>query len=82
MTGKADRAQALLDDDTFKSALQDVRQALMERFVNTPPSDTEQLIDTRRYLHLLDSVEANLIQAIEDGHLEDFRIAEKERDMK
>lgn len=80
MTGKADRARALLDDATFQDALQGVRQALLNRFVDTKPDDHDRLVETRMYLHLLDSVEANLIQAIEDGHIEDFREMEQEND--
>lgn len=80
MTGKADRASALLEDQTFKDALFNVRQALLARFVDTPVEDTERLIQTRMYLHLLDSVEANLLQAIEDGKLEDFLIEQENED--
>lgn len=78
MTAAADRAKELLDDPTFQKAMGDVRLALMNRFIDTSPSDTEELVQTRMYLHLLDSVEANLIQAIEDGFLEDFRANEQE----
>lgn len=81
MTAKADRAKELLNDPTFQKALGDVRLALMNRFIDTSPSDKEGLIETRMYLHLLDSVEANLIQAIEDGMLEDFRANEQEDEL-
>jgi hypothetical protein len=80
MTGKADRANALLEDPAFKEALVNVRQALLARFIETPVNDPERLIQTRMYLELLDSVEANLMQAIEDGKLEDFLIEQEKED--
>jgi hypothetical protein len=72
VTAKADRVERLLNDRDFKQALEDTRNAILQRFSETPPSQTEQLVECRKLLHLLDSVEANLKQAIRDGKLEVF----------
>lgn len=76
---KAERCKRLLDDPDLKQAIQDVRDALHQAFARTPVSDTETLVDIRKRLHLLDSVEGNLRQAIQDGQLDAFRVAEDER---
>lgn len=76
---KAERCKRLLDDPDLKQAFQDVREALHQAFANAKVSDTESLVDIRKRLHLLDSVEANLYQAVQDGQLESFRVAEQER---
>ena len=72
MTAKADRIQRLLNDPDLIQAFEDVRDALHKGFEQTPPSDVEQLIGCRYRLQVLGSVKANLLQAIEDGKLEDF----------
>ena len=77
MTEKADRVEQLLSNPDFKQALEDVLGALLRAFSETPPSEVEQLVDCRKRLHLLDSVEANLKQAIQDGRLEDFNAEQK-----
>jgi len=79
MTAKSDRVQKLLDDEDLQAAFQNVRDALHQAFSQAKVSDTETLLDIKKRLHLLDSVEANLYQAIQDGHLEDFRSIEEER---
>lgn len=79
MTAKADRVQKLLDDPELQQAFQNVRKALHEAFDHCKVSDTETLVDIKKRLHLLDSVEANLHEAIRDGHLEDFRAVEQEK---
>ena len=76
---KAERCKHLLDDKDLQQAFKDVRDALHQAFAQTPVSNTEQLVDIRKRLHLLDSVEENLYQAIQDGGLERFREIEDER---
>ncbi len=78
MTGKSDRIQRLVDDPDLKQAFQDVRDALHYKFATAPIDDSKGMTDIRNMLHLLDSVEANLGQAISDGKLEDFRAKEDE----
>lgn len=78
-TARAERVQRLLDDPDLQRGLRDVRDALHQRFAQTPPSNVEQLVECRKYLHLLDSLETNLRQAIQDGKLEAFRENEEER---
>jgi hypothetical protein len=79
MTERGDRAYRLLNDPDLQQAFADVKDAILDRFGKTPPSNTEQLIECRRLLQLLDSVEANLKRAISDGKLEDFRVQQDER---
>ena len=76
MTAKADRIKRLVEDQDLKQAFQDVRDALHYKFATAPIDDSQGMTDIRKMLHLLDSVEANLKKAIEDGTLEDFRIQE------
>jgi len=79
VTAQADRVHRLINDPDLKQAFQDVRDALHQAFASTPTNDSEAMVDIRKRLHLLDSVEANLDRAIQDGHLEDFRANEQER---
>ena len=78
MTAKADRIKRLIEDQDLKQAFQDVRDALHYKFATAPIDDSDGMTDIRKMLHLLNSVEANLKQAIEDGTLEDFRAKEDE----
>lgn len=78
MTAQSDRIQHLIDNPDLKQAFQDVRDALHQAFAITPTNDSEAMVDIRKRLHLLDSVEANLERAIRDGKLEDFRAEEEE----
>lgn len=77
MTQKSDRVQRLLDDPDLKQAFQDVRDALHRKFEETATNDADSMVDIRKRLHLLDSVEANLRLAISDGKLLDFRAEQK-----
>lgn len=77
MTQKSDRIQRLLDDPDLKQAFQDVRDALHQKFATTSTTDADSMVDIRKRLHLLDSVEANLRRAISDGKLLDFRAEQK-----
>ena len=65
-----------MEDEDLKQAFQDVRDALHQKFATTRLEDSAGMTDIRKMLHLIDSVEANLHQAIEDGMLEDFRANE------
>lgn len=79
VTAKADRVKRLLEDPDLQQAFEDVRQAILQGFSETPPTKTEQLVLWRERLHLLDSVKANLERAIEDGNVERFHAQEQER---
>lgn len=76
---KADRCKRLMEDPDLKQAFQDVRNALLRKFEECSTTDADSMVDIRKRLHLLDSVEANLRQAIEDGQLEDFNVSEQQR---
>jgi hypothetical protein len=81
MTAKADRVQKLLDDPDLKDAFNCVREKYRDMIEETPLStkDDEALHDIRKMLHLLREVEQNLHNAVQDGHLEDFRVVEDEK---
>jgi hypothetical protein len=63
-----------MENPDLKQAFQDVRDALHQRFASTNLDDTDGMSNIRKLLHLLESLEANLYRAIEDGHLEDFNV--------
>ena len=79
MTAKADRIKKLLDDEDLQQAFEDVRRTLMDAFANCKTDDAERMMDISKRLNLLQAVEQNLRRAIQDGQLQDFRDAEKER---
>ena len=76
---RAARCAKLLEDPDLKRAFQDVRDALHQRFEKTSVSDGDTLLDIRKMLHLLDSVKANLVSAIEDGKLEEFHVEQQKK---
>ena len=79
MTAKSDRIKKLLNNKDLQQAFDDVRDALLKLFTECGTNDADEMVDIRKRLHLLDSVEANLKRAIEDGQLEDFRATEQEK---
>ena len=76
---RAARAARLLEDPDLKQAFADTRTAILEKFSEIPPSETEQLVECRRLLQLLESVEKNLKLAIREGELSRFRADEETR---
>lgn len=76
---KADRCKKLLEDHDLRQAFTDTKNAILRGFSETPPTNGEQLIEWRRRLLALKSVEENLKQAIKDGQLERFRALEQEK---
>ena len=78
-TARADRVARLLEDPDLKQAFRDVRDAILRQFQEIPPSESEQLLKCRERLHLLDSLEANLKRAIQDGKLERLRVEEQKK---
>ena len=77
MTAKADRAQRLIDDPDLKEAFSTVRERYRDLIEETPLDKPEVIFDIRKMLHLLRDVEQNLHEAIQTGHLEDFRVTEQ-----
>ena len=80
MTGKSDRVLRLVQDPDIKEAFQSVREYWRDKIEETPLDNPEVLFDIRKMLHLLRDVEDALQTVIDDGHLKDYRIAEKERE--
>ena len=79
MTAKSDRVKRLMEDQDLKQAFADVEAALFKQFKQCPPSEQETLRVIKERLHLLQSVEANLYQAIEHGEIEDFNAMQDEK---
>lgn len=73
------RCKALLDNPDLQRAFKDVEQALLQKFMQCETNDTDSMSDIRKRLHLLQSVKANLMQAIQDGQLESFQIEQQKR---
>ncbi len=64
------RCKRLLEDEDLKQAFQDVRNAIHERFEEVPVDDGEALVKLKQRLHILDSVKANLNEALRNGKIE------------
>jgi len=79
MTAKADRIQELLDDPHIQEAFENVRQKYYG-LIESTPLDSERdgaLHDIRKMLQLLRDVENDLLEAIQEGHLEDHNVQQK-----
>lgn len=76
---RADRVAALLENPDLQQAFNDVEQRLLDLFKECPTNDAESMVDIRKRLHLLDSVKANLHEAIKTGKLEAFRLEQEKR---
>lgn len=76
---KGHRCKHLLEDEDLRQAFLDVRDALHDQFDQIAPSDIESMRMIKERLHLLFSIEKNLLQAIKDGQLEEFILSEQER---
>jgi hypothetical protein len=81
LTAKADRVQELVNDPHLKEAFETVREHYRDLIEETPVSDSTALLDIRKMLHLLREVESTLHRTIQEGHLADFRDAEKQQIM-
>ncbi len=83
MTAKADRAQELIDDPLLNEAFENIRLLYLSMIEDLPLDEDkgkDALYDIRRMLHLLRAVKEDLGTMIQDGHLEDYRAAEDERE--
>ena len=67
---KGARCKRLLEDEDLKQAFQDVRNAIHDKFEEVSSEDEKALVGLKQRLHILDSVKANLVKAIQDGKLE------------
>ena len=78
MTAKSDRIKELVNDEHIQGAFENVRNKYRRAWEN-PQVEDGDVLELRRMLFLIDSVEQDLRQAIADGELEDFRAAEEEQ---
>lgn len=79
MTAKSDRVKKLLDDEDLNEAFSQVANAIHKGWANTPPTNVEAQQEWHRRLFTLNSVIENLKLAVQDGELEDYRVAEQEK---
>jgi len=76
---KGNRCQKLLDDEDLTQAFKDVEDAITLKWKQAPIEDGEGQQKLRLSLHLLQSVQANLKRAVEDGKLEAYRLEQEKR---
>lgn len=75
---RAAKARTVLESDVFVSAFANVRAAILERIEKAPIRDTEGAEELRKCLRLLNDVRANLVAAIQDGKVVEFRLKQDE----
>ena len=78
MTAKSDRAKALLGDPVLQDALNNLRSEY-RRLMEDHQTPDEDVLESRRMLHLSQRFEHHLKQIISDGEFEDFKAMDKER---
>lgn len=78
MTEKSDRAKALLGDPVLQEALTNLRDEYRRLMEDIKVPD-EDVLESRRMLHLSLRLEHHLKQIISDGEFEDFKALDKER---
>ena len=74
---KGNRCQKLLDDEDLTQAFQDVEDAIVLKWKDAPRRDREGKEALHDSLHNLQSAKANLVRAVEDGNLEEFRLEQE-----
>ena len=77
MNDKAERCQRLLEDKDLQQAFQDVEDAITLKWKQAPIEDREGQQKLRLSLHLLQSVQANLEEAVKHGTLAAYRIEQE-----
>lgn len=77
---RAEKAQRILNDETFQQAFENTRTAIFEAIEATPIRDEEGLRHLRLCLKLLKDVKANLTATLNDGKVAEFHIAQQKRD--
>ena len=76
---KANKAQALLNDETLQEAFAAVKQGILDKWSSLPVADQEGQYQLKVSLSLLGNVEAALYQFVSDGKLEEFRLEQEKR---
>lgn len=74
---KANKAKALLEDEIFQIAMQEVESAIIDTWRACAYSDEETQFKCKLSLVLLANLEQNLHNYVEDGELEEFQIAQE-----
>lgn len=78
MTAKSDRAKELIGDPVFQEALSNLRNGY-RRIMEDHLTSDEDVLESRRMLHLSLLLEKHFEQIISDGEFEDFKVQEKGR---
>ena len=74
---KGNRIDRLMQNNDLQEAVENVEEALINQFREIAPSDRDGIHLIKERLHMLNSVKANLYQAIQDGKLEDFQTSQE-----
>lgn len=75
----ANKAKAILDSPAYQGAYEAVRGAIIDRIERCPLSETQTAEDLRRCLKLLKDVQLNMVVALKDGKVEQFRLDEDKK---
>lgn len=73
------KAKALLENKLFDESFELVKASLFKQIEALPLADKDGLEDLHKCLKLLNSVKANLISALNNGKVAEFRRKEEER---
>ena len=74
-------ARGLMENDVYKSAVSEVRAAILKAWESAPLRDKEGHHELKLMLKLLNDLEANIKQAADTGKLAEMQIAqEKEKE--
>ena len=82
MNERAENARRILENPLFEESIATVRERYRDMIEQTPVSDDKALLDIRKMLHLLREVEQHIQTALEDGKLDEFRVAQQKRTLK
>ncbi len=74
-------ARALMENEVYKSAVMEVRGAILKAWESAPMRDRDGQHELKLMLKLLNDLEANIKQAADTGKLAEIQIArEKEKE--
>lgn len=76
---RANRAKAILDDPMYGESYDLCRLAILDRIEKLPMAETGAAEDLRKCLRLLRDVRANMVEALNAGKLDAFRIQVAEK---
>lgn len=75
------RARLLLESEAYTEAVGTVRQAIIDKWSNSPVADRDGQHELRLMLKLLNDVEANIKDVAETGKLANLQIAREQESL-